>query len=287
MSPSAHPEQHSESVARIGMVDYINVAPIYEVWKEKSLPAHWRVRAEHPRALNELLLAEAIDMGFVSAYAYALHPERYRIFAGLSISATGPVGSVFLFSKVPPEKLDGAPVMLTKQSDTSIRLTQIILEEWHKVRPLYSQGAVYGPDSEADAAAAILAIGDDALRLKEEGRYPVCLDLGEEWQRHTGLPFVFSVWVVREAFIRDRPEEARRIRETLIACRTEGAARLEEISRRVAARIPMDPEACRRYLRAIEHDLTPVKIEALEKYFAFLVARGEVPASALPVKIFE
>lgn len=277
----------TQNIARIGMVDYINVAPIYEVWKEKEIPARWQVRAEHPRVLNELLLAGDIDMGFVSAFAYALHPERYRIFAGLSISATGPVGSVFLFSKIPPERLDGQPVMLTKQSDTSIRLVQIILEEWYKIKPLYSQGTVYGPDSEADAAQAVLAIGDDALRLKEEGRYPVCLDLGEEWQRHTGLPFVFSVWVVREQFVRDQPEEARRIREKLIACRSEGAARLAEISRRVAARIPMDADACRRYLQAIEHDLTPVKIEALEKYFAFLVKRGEAPASALPVKIFE
>ena len=277
----------TQNIARIGMVDYINVAPIYEVWKEKEIPARWRVRAEHPRVLNELLLAEAIDMGFVSAFAYALHPERYRIFAGLSISATGPVGSVFLFSKVPPERLDGQPVMLTKQSDTSIRLVQIILEEWYKIKPLYSQGTVYGPESEAGAAAAVLAIGDDALRLNREGRYPVCLDLGEEWQRHTGLPFVFSVWVVREQFLRDQPEEARRIRETLIACRTEGAARLDEISRRAAARIPMDIGACRSYLQAIEHDLTPVKIQALEKYFAFLVQRGEVPAEALPVKIFE
>ena len=269
------------------MVDYINVAPIYEVWKERALPGNWRVVARHPRQLNEMLLAEEIDMGFVSAFAYALHPERYRIFAGLSISATGPVGSVFLFSNVPPERLDNQPVMLSKQSDTSIRLVKIILEEWYKIKPLYSQGAVYGPDSEADAAQAVLAIGDDALRLKEEGRYPVCLDLGEEWQRHTGLPFVFSVWVVREQFVQDQPEEARRIRETLIACRAEGGARLEEISRRVAARIPMDADSCRRYLQAIEHDLTPVKIEALEKYFAFLVQRGEVPAEALPVKIFE
>lgn len=53
-----------------------------------------------------------------------------------------------------------------------------------------------------------------------------------------------------------------------------------------AARIPMDCGACAGYLRAIEHDLSPVKIQALEKYFAFLVSRGEVPESAVPVKIF-
>ena len=48
----------------------------------------------------------------------------------------------------------------------------------------------------------------------------------------------------------------------------------------------MDCGACAGYLRAIEHDLSPVKIQALEKYFAFLVSRGEVPESAVPVKIF-
>lgn len=274
------------AAARIGMVNYINVAPIYEIWKEKRLPAHWQVIEGHPRQLNELLLADRIDMGFVSAFAYALHPERYRIFSGLSISATGPVGSVFLFSRLPPAQLDGRRIILTKQSDTSIRLVQIILEEWYRIRPRYEQGLVYGPDSQAGDAAAVLAIGDDALRISREGGYPVAMDLGEAWMRHTGLPFVFSVWVVREDFVRAQPEEARRIRECLLACRREGRARLPEICRKAAARIPMDCGACAGYLRAIEHDLSPVKIQALEKYFSFLVSRGEVPESAVPVKIF-
>ena len=272
--------------ARIGMVSYINVAPIYEVWKERTLPTNWQVIAKHPRELNELLLEDQIDMGFVSAFAYALHPERYRIFAGLSISATGPVGSVFLFSRVPPAELNRQPVLLTRQSDTSIRLVQIILEEWYRIQPEYRQGVVYGPDSQAGTAQAILAIGDDALRLKREGQWPVVLDLGEEWMRHTGLPFVFSVWVVRDSFVQDQPEEARRIREMLLSCRDEGQRRLPEICRSVAARIPLDYNDCVQYLKAIEHDLTPVKIQALEKYFTFLIQRGEAPKEAVPVRIF-
>ena len=42
------------ATARIGMVNYINVAPIYEIWKEKRLPAYWQVIEGHPRQLNEL-----------------------------------------------------------------------------------------------------------------------------------------------------------------------------------------------------------------------------------------
>lgn len=272
--------------ARIGMVNYINTAPLYEIWKEKPLPAHWQVVEGHPRQLNELLLAGAIDMGFVSSYAYALHPERYQIFAGLSISATGPVGSVFLFSRLPVHALHGQAVLLTRESDTSIKLVQIILEEFYRIRPLYSVGPVYGPDALADEAAAILAIGDDALRIGRSNSYPVRLDLGEAWMRQTGLPFVFSVCVVREDFIGARPGEARHIRARLLACRREGASRMAEICQTVSSRIPMDHEACCRYLHAIEHDLSPVKIKALETFFSLLIARGDAPADALPVKIF-
>jgi chorismate dehydratase len=36
-------------------------------------------------------------------------------------------------------------------------------------------------------------IGDDALRLRT--RFDYVLDLGEAWQRWTGLPFVFAAWI--------------------------------------------------------------------------------------------
>lgn len=271
-------------MARIGMVNYINVAPIYEIWKERLLPADWQVIEGQPSRLNRLLAEDRIDMGFVSSYAYAVHPERYRILADLSISATGPVGSVFLFSRLPLESLDGQLVLLTGQSDTSIRLLKIILEEFHQIRPRYEIGDVSGRD--AQSAAGVLAIGDDALRLRVAGRYPVQLDLGETWHRTTGLPFVFSVCAVREAFLAEQAETARAIRQTLVDCRQQGALRMAEICDRVARRIPMDCETCSHYLMGIEHDLSPVKIMALERFFQYLIDRGEASDASLPLKIF-
>ncbi len=274
-------------MARIGMVNYINTAPIYEIWKERSLPADWEMIEGQPSHLNKLLASNEIDMGFVSSFAYAANPENYQILEGLSISATGPVGSVFLFSELPPEALDNQAVLLTRQSDTSIRLVQIILEEFYQVHPRYSVGEVYGKDAGTKDIRAVLAIGDDALRLKAEKRYPVQLDLGEIWYKKTGLPFVFSVCAVREQFLVEHPETARAIRQTLVDCRVQGALRMGEICDRVSRRIPMDCEACSQYLLGIEHDLSPVKIQALERFFRYLVDRGEAPAGALPLKIFK
>lgn len=274
-------------MARIGMVNYINTAPIYEIWKERVLPAGWEVVEGQPSQLNKLLAEDQIDMGFVSSYAYAASPERYQILADLSISATGPVGSVFLFSDLQPEALEGQSVLLTGQSDTAVRLVKIILEEFFQVHPCYTIGDVYGEQATTSGARAVLAIGDDALRLKSEKRFPVQLDLGEIWHKHTGLPFVFSVCAVREAFLAEQPETARAIRHTLIDCREQGALRMAEICDRVARRIPMDCDACSHYLMGIEHDLPPLKIQALERFFQYLVDRGEAPASALPLKIFK
>jgi len=274
-------------MARIGMVNYINVAPIYEIWKERVLPADWQVVEGQPSRLNILLAEDQIDMGFVSSYAYAARPERYQILADLSISATGPVGSVFLFSRIEPEALDNKLIRLTGQSDTSIRLVKIILEEFYRVRPRYEVGTVCGDGVRLDGVSAVLAIGDDALRLRVEGSYPVQLDLGEVWHRTTGLPFVFSVCAVREPFLAAEPENARAIRQTLVDCRQQGALRMAEICDRVARRIPMDCEACSAYLMGIEHDLSPVKCTALERFFQYLIDRGEAPPAALPLKIFQ
>ena len=45
-----------------------------------------------------------------------------------------------------------------------------------------------------------LLIGDPALKI-DRARYHT-LDLAEEWIRHTGKPFVFAFWAVREDALR-------------------------------------------------------------------------------------
>ena len=95
-----------------------------------------------------------------------------------------------------------------------------------------------------------------------------------------------SVVTVREEFLAAEPDTARAIRTALVDCRAEGAGRMPEICDRVSRRIPMDCQECSSYLHGLEYDLSPVKLKALELYFQYLVDRGEVPAAAVPVKIF-
>lgn len=267
--------------ARIGMVNFINTAPLYVIWQQRVKRSDWRVVEAAPSTLNRMLCANELDLGIVSSHEYGANPRLYRVLDGLSISATGPVGSVFLFSAIAPEQLSGRTVGLSPQSQTSNALVKIILEEFYRVFPLY---ALRGPNGKG-GEAAILAIGDEALRLKEKNAYPHCLDLGDVWQQHTGLPFVFAVWAVREDFWREHGETVAEIRHELFACIDEGKRNLPEICRQVAPRIPMGVEECQRYLTGIEYNLGPRKLQALELFFDYLIRRGEIPADALPVSL--
>jgi chorismate dehydratase len=276
-------EESEKFMARIGMVNYLNMAPIYEKWKGTKHSENWQLIEAPPSTLNQKLANGQIDLGFVSSFEYGRHPELYKILSGLSISANGPVGSVFLFSHVPMNQLDQAPVLFSVQSETSVSLVKIILEEFHGVYPCYSTGDLQTATEEK--FQAVLAIGDDALRLVEKSTYLYEYDLGDIWKRQTGLPFVFAVCAVREDFCAEQPEMLAEIHRELLRCRDEGKNDLEAICEISAPRIPMSKKKCQQYLTAIEYDLGGQKRKALETFFDFLIKRGDIEKIALPLKI--
>ncbi len=273
----------SDRMTRIGMVNYINTAPIYEIWKKKIYDDKVEVIEEPPSKLNKMLSDGDIDLGFVSSIEYAYRPDLYRILADLSISASGPVGSVFLFSEIPIGELTGAKILLSNQSETSVCLLKIILEEFYSLKPHYFSGCI--DDIKENEKQAVMAIGDAALRLTASGRFPFRLDLGEIWYNHVGLPFVFSVCAVREDIMQGQEDRVREMHRYLLDCRDEGQKSLRSICKSVAPRIPMELEKCYSYLTALEYDLGEKKLLALEKFFQYMITRGEASPGALPLKI--
>ena len=144
---------------RIGMVNYINTAPIHEIWKSRQHEESWQMVEEHPAALNRMLADGDIDLGFVSSHEYGIRPDQYEILDDLSISANVPVGSVFLFSLIKPEMLSGLKVLLSVQSNTSVCLVKIALEKFFKLSPFYCEDEVR--NARKAGAEGVLAIVDD------------------------------------------------------------------------------------------------------------------------------
>lgn len=276
-------EHSKKSKAKIGMVGFINAAPINETWKTSVVNKGWELVEGSPALLDKQLAEERLDLGLVSSYEYGLHPDKYKILSGLSISTVGSVGSVFLFSHVPLDQLDQADVFLSSQSETSITLTKIILEEFNGVSPCYTLGEI-STVGEGEFKA-VLAIGDDSLRMVAESSYLYQFDLADLWRREIGLPFVFSICCVREKFLGQNQEVVNEIHKELLRCRDEGVNTLKEICEVAAPRIPMPVARCCKYLQSMEYDFNELKQKALTIYYDFLVKRGEINELALPLKI--
>ena len=275
----------TEQKVRIGMVNFINTAPLYDVWLRTVNRPEWSVFEAAPAELNRMLSAGRLDMGLVSSQEYAAHPSKYLLLDDISISATGPVGSVFLFSKCTPESLAGRLVLLSGQSQTSVSLVKIILETFYDVMPRYKVGPALEARQNQDVAA-VLAIGDEALILARSAVYPYKTDLGRIWHTRTSLPFVYAVWAMREEFCRRNPGTVRQIHRELLRCRQEGRDDLKNISRRAGPRVSMDADTCYEYLRGIEHYLGPEKKKGLELFIEYLRDRGESAPGSLPLRIF-
>src|SRR5262249_7560218 len=149
----------------------------------------------------------------------------YEIISDACVAACGPVLSVKLYFRTAPG--DVKTLALDEGSRTSAALARIMLAERFGVEPKIEKFTL---DSrvEETTADAVLMIGDRAI-LPPAIPFVEEWDLGEEWLRWTGLPFVFALWVGR------RGVELGRVETALAAARDRGVAAISEIARRESA----------------------------------------------------
>jgi chorismate dehydratase len=260
--------------ARLGRIQYLNVLPIYYALEQVFNENGFCLVRGTPAELNARMRRGKIDLGSISALEYGRHPRDYLLLRDLSISSRGPVGSVLLFSRVPWGQLEGRVVRLSAASASGAALLRVLLAERWGVRPVYRQGPVatgVGPE-----VSAVLAIGDEALRLKVAGDWPHELDLGAAWQELTGLPFVFGVWAVRRDFARREPEATAVLHRMLLRSLDWGLGALPELSRQAAAPFGMTPEQVLAYFHQLDYALTPEHERGLRTFFHYLYEQGEL-----------
>ena len=183
----------------------------------------------------------------------------YEILPGLSISSTGPVRSVKLFSRVPFAKIDR--LALDAGSRTSQALARIWLDRVHNVRPSRIEALPLGVPAEESTADAVLVIGDRAMKVVE-GDFFESVNMAEAWKTLTALPFVFALWVARKnADLGDLPE-------VLIRCRDEGLAHARELAETHGPRLGLDVNVCYDYLtKSLQYDFGDQEQAALRLFF--------------------
>jgi chorismate dehydratase len=240
---------------KIGRIGYINCAPVYGAIDRGivALPPGGELVTGTPSELNDLLVAGELDMSVISAIEYARHGKDLLLLPDLAISCDGPVRSVALFSKRAVERLGGSTVLLSASSRTSVALLELLCRDVWKIRPKFAEARAEAPDLEALAALpheAVLVIGDAALKLAAAGTYTHRYDLGDEWKRWTGQPFVFAVWAALRVA---SPATVRRGHQTLLASRSWGLAHLDDLALEASRGTGVSIATCREYLGGLDY----------------------------------
>jgi chorismate dehydratase len=177
---------------RISAISYLNTAPLMWDFEHGNAGSDFDISYTLPSACARALAAGSADIGIIPAAAYA-QTTGLLVLPGVAIASRRPVRSILLVSKLPVDKI--RTVALDTSSMTSVALTKILFEKWLGGGRTFTPA---DPDLDKMLAAndAALVIGDPALQI-DRSRYHT-LDLAEEWIHHTGKPFVFAFWAVRQ-----------------------------------------------------------------------------------------
>ena len=173
----------------MGAVSYLNTKPLIYGFEKGIMENEIDLIIDYPAKIAAALLNDEIDIGLVPV---AILPEmkNYFIIGDHCIGSEGEVASVCLFSEVPMEQIE--TVLLDYQSRTSVKLAQVLMKEFWKIKPVIKKADADFRSLITGTTAAVV-IGDRALEQRKISAYHY--DLALAWRQHTGLPFVFAAWI--------------------------------------------------------------------------------------------
>ena len=248
---------------KLGVVSFLNALPLYATLRGRddicivpALPAQ---------------LADGLRAGIYDAALMPVVDHLRGVGDGLLgdaiVGATSRVRSVMLFSNVEIENVKS--LALDTSSHSSVALTQVIARDFYGLNPRLIHHA---PDVAAmlGAADAALLIGDPALiAVQNPGKMHV-YDLANEWQKFTGLSFVFAAWAARDG-LKNRDELA----AILNCARDEGRAQIPQLVSAETLPPQLSPATVEDYLsNIIEHRRTPSHSAGLEMFARRLAKLG-------------
>ena len=180
------------------MVSFLNTLPLIDGLE--SLNELAMVPSVPSCLINQLLTGES-DIALCSSIDYQHTDQPLRIVRDAGIlGCDGPTLTVRLYASQPIHTLK--EIFCDTDSHTSIVLMQILMREMYEIDPTitaYDAREHVANNKPLEWPPAMLLIGDKVVTDSPPAvRYPHQLDLGSAWANHTGLPFVFAMWLACE-----------------------------------------------------------------------------------------
>jgi chorismate dehydratase len=247
------------------------------------LAERYDIESMMPAQCAERLATGTADLGLVPITAFA-HSNDLRIVPGCAIASKGAIRSLLLIVRA----ATGLSGIRSIATDTSSRATlayvQVMARHFWKIPATFTQRA---PDIDAMLAAcdaalligdpALLALEDRAARQQRTGEELLYLDLGAEWHKLTGLPWISAAWGVREEAVRAGDVREQLFRD-LIGSRDAGLAHIDDLASEWAMHIALPRTTIYTYLsRNIHYVLDEECQEGLRRFYELAAACDVLP----------
>jgi chorismate dehydratase len=250
---------HLNKKVRVGIVSYLNTRPLIYGLKLPPVSDQIELIEDNPARLAEMLKNDEIDLGLIPVAAIPELHEHY-LAGDYCIGTEGEAASVCLFSEVPLNDIQ--KVYLDYQSRTSVALLKWIMKEYWGIHPEIVEATNEDYRKEIKGTTAGLVIGDRAFEQRKVSTF--FYDLGTEWKKITGLPFVFAAWVSNKPMA---PDFIKIFNEA-------NAAGLDHIDE-IVSKLPFDLYDLKKYYTLhMNYLLDEKKREAME-YFLLVIQESE------------
>ena len=270
---------------RVAAIDFLNPAPL--MWDfehppfSAKLAERYEIHYTQPSQCAEDLLAGRAGLGLIPIAA--LTPEL-AIVPGCTIASLAQVRSIQLVIKSPHALQTVKTIAADSASRSSLAYAQVLFRKFAGTAPEF-RAAPADPIAMLQQADAALLIGDPALLALEardtiEASIGPCLwlDLAEEWNSRTGLPWVAAVWAARPQALAAAGISPQQLTGDLQLSRDRGLANIETLVGEWTRRIAIPPTTIRHYItQNIHYTLDPACIETIALFRRYAAEAGALP----------
>jgi chorismate dehydratase len=269
---------------KIGRIPYANLFPVFHYLDNHCDHSEYTFVKGVPSTLNRMLRAGELDISPSSSIEFLKNKNRYRILPWHSISSTGQIKSILLFSTVPLNELGGKTIAVTSDSDTSVAMLKIILREFCSLECKFKKTDLRSVKNILSSASAVLHIGDTAMheaqKLSAAGQQPPALftyDLGELWYKYTGLPFVYALWVVRKKALDEKTNLIKKLSSDLINAKKYADRKFSLIAKEAPQNKWIGEKDLVHYWNIISYDFTDKHLEGLRLFEKYALKKVVIP----------
>jgi chorismate dehydratase len=178
---------------KISAVSYTNTKPFIYGLQHTRISEKIELSLDNPTDCAQKLIDDVVDIGLIPVAA-TLSLPYWEIVSDYCIGAVGAVNSVFVFSNC--DIKDVKILQIDPQSRSSNNLAKVLIKNYWKADHLMIVDHADDYAQSTNPHTAFVQIGDRTFGKKEQ--YPFVYDLAEEWQKFTGLPFVFAAWIANK-----------------------------------------------------------------------------------------